>query len=107
MLPNDFWLNLAVMAGVTYLVRMLPLALFKRKIENVFIQSFLYYVPYAVLGAMTFPAILSSTGSIWSAVAGLAVAVLLAFYEKGLMTVALCACGTVLATEFLLRFLPL
>ena len=107
MLPNDFWLNLAVMAGVTYLVRMLPLALFKRKIENVFIQSFLYYVPYAVLGAMTFPAILSSTGSIWSAVAGLAVAVLLAFYEKRLLTVALWAGGTVLATEFLLRFLPL
>lgn len=95
------------MAGVTYLIRMLPLALFKKKIENVFIQSFLYYVPYAVLGAMTFPAILSSTGSVWSAVAGLVVAILLAFYEKGLLTVALCACGAVLATEFLLRYLPL
>ena len=107
MLPNSFWLNLAVMAGVTYLIRMLPLALFKKKIENQFIQSFLYYVPYAVLGAMTFPAILSSTGSIWSAIAGLAVAVLLAFYEKGLLTVALSACGVVLVTEFLLRFLPI
>lgn len=107
MLPNSFWLNLAVMAGVTYLIRMLPLALFKKKIENQFIQSFLYYVPYAVLGAMTFPAILSSTGSIWSAIAGLVVAVLLAFYEKGLLTVALSACGVVLVTEFLLRFLPI
>ena len=58
---------IAVMAGVTYLIRMLPLTVFQKKIKNRFIRSFLYYIPYAVLGAMTFPAILYSTGSVYSA----------------------------------------
>lgn len=99
-------LQLAVMAGVTYLIRMLPLVIFRKKIENTFIKSFLYYIPYAVLAAMTFPAIFSSTGGgIWSALAGLAVALLLAFFEKGLVTVALCACGAVFITEWLMQLL--
>ena len=72
---------IAVMAGVTYLIRMLPLTVFQKKIKNRFIRSFLYYIPYAVLGAMTFPAILYSTGSVYSALAGLAVAMILAFLE--------------------------
>ena len=59
----QFFSGLAVMAGVTYLVRMLPLVLVKKKIENRFINSFLYYVPYAVLAVMTVPAIFSSTAS--------------------------------------------
>ena len=80
---------IAVMAGVTYLIRMLPLTVFQKKIKNRFIRSFLYYIPYAVLGAMTFPAILYSTGSVYSALAGLAVAMILAFLEKSLLTVAL------------------
>ena len=88
---------IAVMAGVTYLIRMLPLTVFQKKIKNRFIRSFLYYIPYAVLGAMTFPAILYSTGSVYSALAGLAVAMILAFLEKRLLTVALCSC----AAEFL------
>ncbi len=82
---------LAVMAGVTYLIRMLPLVAFRKKIRSRFIKSFLYYVPYAVLGAMTFPAIIYSTGSIPTACAGLIVALLLAWKEKSLLTVALCA----------------
>ncbi|MBC8571165.1 AzlD domain-containing protein [Oscillospiraceae bacterium NSJ-54] len=92
------------MAGVTYLIRMLPLAIFQKKIESRFVKSFLFYVPYAVLGAMTFPAILSSTSSVWSAIAGLAVAVALAMKEKGLLTVAMSACGTVFVAELILRF---
>lgn len=102
---KDFLLQLAVMAGVTYLVRMLPLVIFQKKIENTFVKSFLYYIPYAVLAAMTFPAIFSSTGGIWSAVAGLSVALLLAFFEKGLVTVALCACAAVFAVEWLMQLL--
>lgn len=94
---------IAVMAAVTYLIRMLPLVLFKRKITNCTVRSFLYYVPYAVLGAMTFPAILSSTSSLWSAVAGLAVAVALAFFKKGLLTVALSSCAAVFLCEWLMR----
>lgn len=82
---------IAVMAGVTYLIRMLPLVAFRKKIRSRFVKSFLYYVPYAVLGAMTFPAIIYSTGSIPTACAGLIVALLLAWYEKSLLTVALCA----------------
>ncbi len=69
----QFFSGLAVMAGVTYLVRMLPLVLVKKKIENRFINSFLYYVPYAVLAVMTVPAIFSSTASLPSAIAGFVV----------------------------------
>ena len=80
--------SVAIMAGTTYLIRMLPMVIFKKKIRNVFIQSFLYYVPYAVLSAMTFPAIFSSTGSTASAAAGCAAPVLLAYFNRGLLTVA-------------------
>ena len=94
--------QLAVMAGVTYLVRMVPLVISRKKIENTFIRSFLYYIPYAVLAAMTFPAVFSSTGGgIWSALVGLLVALLLAFFEKGLVTVALCACAAVFLAEWI------
>lgn len=72
-----------------------------KKIKNRFIRSFLYYIPYAVLGAMTFPAILYSTGSVYSALAGLAVAMILAFLEKSLLTVALCSCAAVFLAELL------
>ena len=91
---------IAVMAGVTYLFRLFAFVLFKKKIENVSIRSFIFYIPYAVLGAMTFPEIFYSTGSVLSACVGLAVALVLAFYEKGLLTVAVCACGAVFLTEW-------
>ena len=94
---------IVIMAGVTYLIRMLPLVIFRKKIENQFIKSFLYYIPYAVLGAMVFPAILYSTGSIWSAIFGLAAAILLSYLEKGLLTVALASCGVVFIVEFIIR----
>ncbi len=96
---------IAVMAGVTYLVRMIPLVIFRKKIENRFIKSFLYYIPYAVLAAMTVPAIFYSTGSIWSAAAGLIVALILAFFEKGLVTVALISSLAVLVVEILLKYI--
>ena len=91
-----------VMAGVTYLLRMLPLALVKGKIRNPFIRSFLAYVPYAVLAAMTFPDILSSTASLLSAAAGLAAALVLSCRGKSLIVVALGASGAVWAAERLL-----
>ena len=87
-----FFIALFVMAGITYLVRMLPFVLFRKKIKNNFLKSFFYYIPYAVLAAMTLPAILYSTSSIPSAAAGLAVALLLAFFERGLLTVAVGSC---------------
>lgn len=94
-------LGIAVMAVVTYLIRMLPMVIFRKKITNVRIRSFLYYVPYAVLSAMTFPAIFSSTGSKLSAAAGCLAAVLLAYFRKGLLTVAVGAAAAVFAVQML------
>ena len=102
---ENIFIYIAVMALVTYLIRMLPLVIFRKKIENRFIRSFLYYIPYAVLAAMTFPAVFSSTGCVWSAVAGLIVALLLAFFEKGLLTVALSSCVAVFVIEFLIKII--
>ena len=87
------------MAVVTYLIRMLPMAIFKKKITDNRIKSFLYYVPYAVLAAMTFPAILDSTGSKISATAGLIAAVLLAYLRKGLLIVAVGAAAVVFVVQ--------
>lgn len=98
----QYILYVMVMALVTYLIRMLPLAIFTRKINSRFVKSFLYYVPYAVLGAMTFPAILYSTNSVVSAAVGFAVAIALAYWEKSLLTVALFACGAVLVVEWIM-----
>ncbi len=94
-----------VMASVTYLIRMLPLVLFRKPIKSIYIRSFLFYVPYAVLGAMTFPAIFVSTSSLYSALAGTVIAMLLSYFEKSLLTVAVGACAAVYLSEFLLRIL--
>ena len=99
-----FW-YLVVMAGVTYLIRMLPLTLLQKKIENVWLRSFLYYVPYACLAAMTFPAILKATDSIISGAAGFFVALIAAYKEKSLITVALLACAAVFIVERVLVFI--
>ncbi|MCR5640137.1 MAG: AzlD domain-containing protein [Lachnospiraceae bacterium] len=88
-----------LMAVTTYLIRMLPLVLFQKEIKNKYIQSFLYYVPFACLTAMTIPAIFFATGSIISAIAGLVVAVFLGWRGKSLPTVALAACIVVFVVE--------
>lgn len=95
----NFYIYVFVMAVVTYLVRMIPLVLLKREIQNTFIKSFLYYVPYAALASMTFPAILFSAQQTAAALVGFAVAVFLAFREKGLLLVALGACIAVFVVE--------
>ena len=99
-----FFLYLLVMAGVTYLVRMLPLVFFRKKIESRFVRSFLYYVPYTVLAVMTVPAIFYATGSVWSSVAGTMVAVLLALFGRGLLTVAAGSALTVLVAELIIKY---
>ena len=96
---TNFFPYLIVMAGVTYLIRMLPMTVFRREIKSVFVKSFLHYVPYAVLGAMTFPDVLYATGSLWTALAGLIVAVLMAWRGRSLLTVAVGACLTVAAAQ--------
>ena len=82
---------IAVMAGVTYLIRFLPFGFFRRKIKSRFLRSFLYYIPYAVLSAMTIPAIFSSTGSLPTAIAGTVTALVLAYFGLPLIVVALAA----------------
>ena len=79
-----FWMSLLVMAGVTYLIRAVPFTLCRKKVENRFVKSFLAYVPYAVLGAMTFPAIIYSADKIAAGVA---------YRRRSLLTVALAACA--------------
>ena len=93
---------LLVMAGVTYLVRVVPFILINKKIENRFINSFLYYIPYTVLAAMTFPAILYATGNIVSAIAGLLAAIVISFRGRSLIIVAVGACTAVFITEAIL-----
>lgn len=96
--------TIAVMALVTYAVRMLPLLLIKKKIENKFISSFLFYIPYAVLAAMVIPDIFYSTQSVISAAAGLVTAVVLSLANRKLITVAMLSCVAVYITEFVIRY---
>lgn len=96
---TNFFPYLIVMAGVTYLIRMLPMTVFRREIKSVFVRSFLHYVPYAVLGAMTFPDVLYATGNLWTALSGLVVAVLMAWRGRSLLTVAVGACLAVAAAQ--------
>ncbi|MBQ7015179.1 MAG: AzlD domain-containing protein [Clostridia bacterium] len=94
-------IGIAVMAGVTYLIRMIPMVFFRKKIESVWLQSFLYYVPYAVLTAMTFPAVFSSTGSTLSAIIGCGAALILAFFERSLLIVAVGAAAAAFIVQIL------
>lgn len=92
---RNVYLYILVMAAVTYLIRALPLTFIRKEIRNPFLKSFIYYVPYATLAAMTFPAILSSTGNVRSALAGFLTAIVLAYFRRNLLTV---AAGAVLAS---------
>lgn len=95
------FLAVVLMALVTYFPRVLPLAVFRREIKSTYIKSFLSYVPYAVLGALTFPDIFYSTGTLATAVCGTVVALILAYHEKSLLVVALGAIITVYAAGFI------
>ena len=96
---------LLTMAIVTYLIRAIPLVLIKKKIENKFILSFLHYMPYAVLTVMTIPAVFFATDHIASAIAGVCIALILAYFKQGLLTVALGASTGVFITELIIKYL--
>ena len=102
---NQFLPYLVTMALVTYLVRVIPLVLIKKKIENKFILSFLYYMPYSVLTVMTIPAVFFATNHISSAVVGVIAALVLAYFKKGLLTVAIGASSGVLIAELLMTYI--
>ena len=99
---HSIYIYILIMAVTTYLIRALPLVLIRRQIKSRFLKSFLYYVPYAALASMTFPAILFSTQSVISASIGFAVALFLSYKKKSLLTVALAACAAVFVVERIL-----
>ncbi len=101
-MENNVYIYILIMALVTFAIRALPLTLIRKEIKSPFIRSFLYYVPYVTLSAMTVPAIFYATRSVYSAAAGFIVALILAFMRKGLLTVAAGACIAVFIAE---RFL--
>lgn len=100
-MATNIWLAILVMAGVTYLIRVLPLVLIRREIKNRILRSFLHYVPYVTLTVMTFPAILGATGSVWSGAVALAVAAVLGLRGCKLPTVAAFACLAVFLVELI------
>ena len=100
---GQIWIAILVAAGVSLLVRVLPLTLIRRKITNRFLRSFLYYVPYATLAVMTFPAIIDAAGNPVAGIAALAVGGVLAWLRAGLFPVALTSCVTVFLAEWLMR----
>ena len=101
----SIYVYIFTMALTTYLIRVLPLTIFRKPIKSRFLRSFLHYVPYACLTAMTFPAILTSTAAILSGVAALAVGVFLAYRGKSLIVVSVSCSAAVLITEWLLALM--
>lgn len=104
-MKGNVYIYIAVMALVTFLIRVLPLTLIRKKITNVTLRSFLYYVPYVTLSVMTFPAIIEATNSVWSGIAALISGVLLAYFGVSLFGVAVCSCAVVFALELLINII--
>ena len=101
-MKHSIYIYIIVMAVVTYLIRVLPLVLLKKEITSPFIKSFLFYVPFACLAAMTFPDILYSPSMFAAGVAGFVTALILSYMEKSMIVVALAACAAVYIVERLL-----
>ena len=99
---NNVWIYILIMAAVTYAIRVLPLTLIRKQIENRFIRSFLYYVPYVTLAVMTFPAILHATQNQWAGLAALLVGIVAAYFGWDLFRVAVSCCSVVLILELFL-----
>lgn len=99
---KDFWIYLVILAGSTYLIRAIPFAAIRKKINNRFIKSFLYYIPYAVLSAMTLPAAFYATGNVISGAVGLIVGGIFAYMGKSLTLVAVLSCVAAFLTECVL-----
>ena len=103
MTDKGFWIYLLILCCSTYLIRAIPFAAVNKRISNVYVRSFLYYIPYTVLSAMTFPAAIYATGKVASASVGLAVGMLFALWNKGLTTVAIASCLSVYAVDIIIN----
>ena len=102
---KDFWIYLAILAGSTYLIRAIPFVLLKKKITNRYVRSFLYYIPYAVLAAMTLPAAIFATGNPITGMVGLLIGGIFAYMGKGLTVVAVVTCLSSLLTDIILMLI--
>jgi len=102
---SSVYLSILIMALATYLVRVLPLVLLRKEIKNVYIRSFLHYVPYVTLSAMTFPAIITATGNPISGITGMLVAIIIAYVSGNLFKVSVGACIAVYVVEFIMGLL--
>lgn len=101
-MTHNIYIYLAIMGGVTYAIRVLPLTLIRKQITNRFLRSFLYYVPYVTLAVMTFPAILDATQSPIAGAAALIVGILAAWFGAGLFPVSVSCCVVVFLLELFL-----
>ncbi len=101
-MKHNIYIYILVMAAVSYLIRVLPMTLIRKKIGNIFIKSFLFYVPYVILSVMTFPAIIEATGSPVSGAIALAVGVILALLGANLIQVASACCAAVFIAELII-----
>ena len=102
-MSNNVYIYIGIMALVTYLMRVLPMTIFRKEIKSNTIRSFLYYVPYVTLTVMTFPAILEATGSVWSGLAALVIGVLIAWKGGSLLIVSVASCAVVFLLELFLK----
>lgn len=102
LMEHNVYIYIFIMAGVSYLIRVLPLTLIRKEIKNRTIRSFLFYVPYVTLAVMTFPAILESTNSVWSGLLALIIGIVLAWCGKSLFQVAVFSCLAVFILELFL-----
>lgn len=100
-MQNNVYIYILVLTVVTYLIRLLPLTLIRREIKNVFLRSFLHYVPYVTLAVMTFPSILNATESPLAGTLALAAGILLAWFGAGLFQVSVLCCIVVFVTELI------
>ena len=101
-MTHNIYIYILIMAAVSYAIRVLPLTLIRKPLENQFLQSFLYYVPYVTLAVMTFPSIVEATQSPVSGAAALVVGLIAAWFGANLVAVAGACCGTVLLLELLI-----
>ena len=102
---NNTYVYILIMFAVTYLIRVLPLTLIRKKITNKTLKSFLFYVPYVTLSVMTFPAILEATESVWSGALALIFGALLAYFGVSLFGVAVCSCAVVFVAELVMKYI--
>lgn len=102
---NNIYVYIFIMFAVTYLIRLLPLTLIRKKITNKTLRSFLFYVPYVTLSVMTFPAILEATNSFWSGLLALISGIALAYFGVSLFGVAVCSCAVVFITELIIKYI--